>query len=252
MARDAQRAHRLDSSPAKNDGARSRTIASPITANCAHALENVHSFRYEDERRLEAAAAPKPVSVPRTGNNTQTLHGTAGADQIAVDRAARQNRLVLHSLARAQVRRRDEEPASSRSKCRCLANTIARIFATPRAEDPAALAEVMEKVPGYRAGRARSWSISWSTRRKKRDGGQHEPAADVLETLGLERARNLALTFFALNYEFSPKSAHFDWTPLWRHQISVGVVHRFHLRRARPEAQRARVRRGLCSTTSAN
>ena len=48
-------------------------------------------------------------------------------------------------------------------------------------------------------------------------------AIDALETLGLERARNLAITFFALNYE-NPKSATFDWAPLWRHQVSVGVV----------------------------
>jgi HD-like signal output (HDOD) protein len=51
-------------------------------------------------------------------------------------------------------------------------------------------------------------------------------AVDALETLGLERARNLAITFFALNYE-NPKSVAFDWTPLWRHQVSVGVVQDF-------------------------
>jgi putative nucleotidyltransferase with HDIG domain len=49
------------------------------------------------------------------------------------------------------------------------------------------------------------------------------PPVEVLETLGLERARSLAITFFTLNYE-SPKSTTFDWTPLWRHQITVGVV----------------------------
>src|SRR5476651_1048560 len=38
------------------------------------ALENVHSFRYET-KILDAPAQPKSVSVPRTGNNTQTLHG---------------------------------------------------------------------------------------------------------------------------------------------------------------------------------
>jgi putative nucleotidyltransferase with HDIG domain len=59
-------------------------------------------------------------------------------------------------------------------------------------------------------------------------GEEDEPAekmsaVDALEALGLERARNLAITFFALNYE-NPKSPTFDWTPLWRHQISVGVV----------------------------
>jgi len=55
------------------------------------------------------------------------------------------------------------------------------------------------------------------------EGAETMSAIDALETLGLERARNLAITFFALNYE-NPKSASFDWLPLWRHEVSVGVV----------------------------
>src|SRR5476651_1774343 len=38
------------------------------------ALENVHSFRYET-MPLVAPTPPKPVSVPRSENNTQTIHG---------------------------------------------------------------------------------------------------------------------------------------------------------------------------------
>ena len=38
------------------------------------ALENVHSFRYETTQ-IEAVAAPKPLCIPRSGSNTQTLHG---------------------------------------------------------------------------------------------------------------------------------------------------------------------------------
>jgi two-component system cell cycle response regulator len=40
--------------------------------------------------------------------------------------------------------------------------------------------------------------------------------------VGLERSRNLALTFFALNFELAPY-ANFDWKPLWRHQLAAGV-----------------------------
>jgi putative nucleotidyltransferase with HDIG domain len=80
----------------------------------------------------------------------------------------------------------------------------------------------MDKVPGYEP--AVHLLVNFMVNPK----GDGEPAesmsaVDALETLGLERARNLAITFFALNYE-NPKSPTFDWTPLWRHQISVGVV----------------------------
>ena len=38
------------------------------------ALENVHSFRYET-MKIEPPLPTKPLSIPRSGNNTQSLHG---------------------------------------------------------------------------------------------------------------------------------------------------------------------------------
>ena len=102
-----------------------------------------------------------------------------------------------------------------------LANTI-RDLCQPRAEEPDALAEVMDKVPGYEP--AVRLLVNFMINPNGDDpSAETMPAVDALETLGLERARNLAITFFALNYE-NPKSPVFDWTPLWRHQISVGIV----------------------------
>ena len=43
-------------------------------------------------------------------------------------------------------------------------------------------------------------------------------------TLGLERARNLAHHFFRAELREARSHPTFDWTPLWRHQIAVGVV----------------------------
>jgi hypothetical protein len=102
-----------------------------------------------------------------------------------------------------------------------LVNTI-RDLCHPRAEEPTALAEVMDKVPGYES--AVRLLVNFMINPKGEDeSAETMSAVDALETLGLERARNLAITFFALNYE-NPKSPTFDWLPLWRHQISVGVV----------------------------
>ena len=80
----------------------------------------------------------------------------------------------------------------------------------------------MDKVPGYEA--AVRLLVKFMVNPKGEDeSSESMSAVDALETLGLERARNLAITFFAYNYE-NPKSPTFDWTPLWRHQVTVGVV----------------------------
>ena len=182
------------------------------------ALENVHSFRYET-KILEEPAQLKLVSVPRTGNNTQTLHGLLAQTKQpwTVNEAKTGSSL---RLSRQQV----EEATKNRLEplqVHLLLNTI-RDLCHPRAEEPEALAEVMDKVPGYEA--AVRLLVNFMVNPKgEGESAESMSAVDALETLGLERARNLAITFFALNYE-NPKSPAFDWTPLWRHQVSTGVV----------------------------
>ncbi len=182
------------------------------------ALENVHSFRYET-MPLEAPEAPKPVSVPRTGNNTQTIHGllarTKSQWETGQGKAGASIQLSRAQVAEAKKNRL--EPL----KVDALANTL-RDLCRPRAEEPESLMEVMEKVPGYEPA-LRLLADFMVSPQDESESAANWPAAEVLETLGLERARNLGLTFFALNYE-APKSSHYDWTPLWRHQISVGIV----------------------------
>jgi serine/threonine protein kinase len=182
------------------------------------ALENVHSFRYET-LPLEAPLPPKPVSVPRTGSNTQTIHGLLARTKAQWETGQAKSGSAIQ-LSRAQVADAMEnrlEPL----KVTSLLGTL-RDLCRPRAEEPEALAEVMEKVPGYDpAVRALvNFMINPAT---EEESAANWPATDALETLGLERARSLALTFFALNYE-APKTGQFDWTPLWRHQITVGIV----------------------------
>jgi serine/threonine protein kinase len=182
------------------------------------ALENVHSFRHET-KLLEAPTQPKPVSIPRTGQNAQTLHGLLAQTKSQWIMTEPKTGSSLH-LSRAQVQdamKNRLEPL----QVQLLLNTI-RDLCHPRAEEPAALAEVMDKVPGYEA--AVRLLVNFMVNPKgEGESAESMSAVDVLETLGLARARNLAITFFALNYE-NPKSTTFDWTPLWRHQLSVGVV----------------------------
>jgi serine/threonine protein kinase len=182
------------------------------------ALENVHTFRYETTQ-LEAPQEIKAVSVPRTGHNTQTIHGLLAQTKQPWSTAETKMGSSLN-LSRTQV----EDALKNRLEpfqVHLLVNTI-RDLSHPRAEEPAALAEVMDKVPGYESA-VRALVNFMINPKGEDESAATMSAVDALETLGLERARNLAITFFALNYE-NPKSPTFDWTPLWRHQISVGVV----------------------------
>ena len=182
------------------------------------ALENVHNFRHETAP-LEAPPQAKPVSVPRTGHNAQTLHGLLVQSKSQWIISEGKTGSSLH-FSRKQV----EEAMKDRLEplqVHLLLNTI-RDLCHPRVEEPAALAEVMEKVPGYET--AVRLLVNFMVNPKgEGESAETMSPVDALETLGLERARNLAMTFFALNYE-KPKSPTFDWTPLWRHQVSVGVV----------------------------
>ncbi len=116
------------------------------------ALENVNTFRYET-MPLAAPLPPKPLSVPRAGNNTQTLHGLLAQNktQWAVSQPKSSASI---QLSRAQV----EDAMKNRLeplKVNQLVNTI-RDLCLVRSDEPEALAEVMEKVPRLRTGRARA------------------------------------------------------------------------------------------------
>jgi serine/threonine protein kinase len=183
------------------------------------ALENVHSFRYETQEIEVPEEESRHVSVPRSGNNTQTLHGLLAQGKGQWDPKEARSGSALQ-FTRQQV----EDAQRTRSEplqVDMLLNTI-RDLCHPRPEEPAALVEVMDKVSGYEAA-VRALVGFMVGENEEGVGAERMDAAEALETLGLERARNLAITFFALNYE-NPKSPTFDWTPLWRHQISVGVV----------------------------
>jgi serine/threonine protein kinase len=181
------------------------------------ALENVHSFRYETQQ-IEEPAAPRPITIPRTHNNTQTLHGLLARTKQQWDPNEAKVGASIN-ITRQNV----EENLKSRPdplQVEQLVNTI-RDLCHPRPEEPAALAEVMDKVPGFET--ATRLLAGFMIGDEDAATAANMAPEEALETLGLERARNLAITFFALNYE-NPKSPTFDWTPLWRHQISVGVV----------------------------
>jgi len=182
------------------------------------ALENVHSFRYETSP-LEAPIAPKPLSVPRYGAETQTLHGILahGHSQWAMGEEKGSQSIEITRTQVDEALKNRLEPL----KINALVPTI-RDLCRPRAEQPEALIEALEKVPGYDHA-IRSLFDFMANPETEADQGINQAPIDLIETIGDVRAHNLALTFFTLNYDWTP-SPNFDWMPLWRHQISVGIV----------------------------
>jgi HD-like signal output (HDOD) protein len=80
----------------------------------------------------------------------------------------------------------------------------------------------MTKVPGYGPTLCALADFMTGPEDESEKAARLDPM-EVLETVGLARSRHLALTFFAINYEFQ-NMAQFNWAPLWRHQVSTGVI----------------------------
>jgi hypothetical protein len=97
-----------------------------------------------------------------------------------------------------------------------------RDLCRPKEEDPDALEETLERVPGFDPALRALADFMMNPGEGDERAANMRPI-DVLETVGLERSHNLALTFFALNFDLA-KHPNFDWTPLWRHQLATGVV----------------------------
>ena len=182
------------------------------------ALANVHNFRYETTE-IELPGAPRAFSLPRRQRDTQTLHGLLSKTRTpwpTTDNPAAGSLQFSRAQVFEAMKTRMEPLKVNR-----LVDTL-RELCQPRADEPAALAEAMQQVPGY--GPAVCALVDFMTNpATDAEKAVRQDPVEVLETLGLERGRKLALTFFALNYEY-PKATQFDWTPLWRHQISVGIV----------------------------
>ena len=108
------------------------------------ALENVGSFRYET-MPLQAPEPPKPLSVPRTGYSTETLHGllarSKGQWQIS-DRSA-----ASIQLSRKQV----EEALKNRPEPLKIDKILPSLkgLCVDRSDDIDSLTVAMEQVPGF-------------------------------------------------------------------------------------------------------
>ncbi len=80
----------------------------------------------------------------------------------------------------------------------------------------------MDKVPGYESA-VRLLVKFMINPNGDDDSSERMSAVEASKTLGLERARNLAIHLLRPQLR-KPESPTFDWTPLWRHQITVGIV----------------------------
>jgi serine/threonine protein kinase len=181
------------------------------------ALENVNNFRYETGP-ITALLPPKPFSKPRSGQNAVTLHGlltTGKTKWEAIDTKGGSIRIARQQVIDGMETRLEPLKVTGLLP-------IIRDLCRPAAEDPEALVETLERVPGFDSAVRALADFMMNPQEGDERAAAMRPL-DVLETVGIERSQSLALTFFALNYEL-PKYPNFDWTPLWRHQLACGIV----------------------------
>jgi serine/threonine protein kinase len=184
------------------------------------AFEHVQDFRWEEEAVAHVAPErPITLALPRSGQDSQTLHGILARTKSPwTVQEQKSSGMLQHTRAAVlDAMKTRLEPL----KVDALVGTLGELCQT-RIEDPSSLAEAMEKVPGYAEAVRALYDFMTNSAAETAAPTPPKPV-DLLETIGLERGRYLALTFFALNYEV-PQATQFDWTPLWRHQLAVGVM----------------------------
>jgi len=181
-------------------------------ADLMTALGQVDTFSYETVRLVPPDA--KPLVKPRGQATPESLYGLLRqsgsmwqSDTMSMDQTNLNRAKVLDSLKeRAEPLRLDAMTATLQD----MANN-----AEGERED---MLDAFEKLPGFFDG-ANQLAVFMEP---PEQGTEHHPE-DVLDILGLTRTRQLALTFFALKYEYKP-ARQFDWTPLWNHLIATGCI----------------------------
>lgn len=187
-------------------------------AELREAMSYIDGFRYEAAHPVvgEISDAPKSIVSPRHNYNARLLHGllrersadwAEGSDNAAQKYSRNQ---VLDAL------KKPLQPLS----LDIIVHTIDELC-HPAEGDIDDLLSAMQKLPGLRPS-----LLNVAKFLAGADAANVATDEEVLETLGMTRARNLALVSFMLNYETKP-AALFDWRPLWQHQASCGLMMEF-------------------------
>ncbi len=192
------------------------------------ALTNVNNFYYEPKKTsLNATGdgnSSRAFSVPRTAYNVANLHGLLSPSApdwvVSKDHVPRS---APTSINRAKVIRSISDRMEPMQVSQ-MAHTI-KDLCTAKKDSPRDLIYAMEKVPGYDyAVRSLAHFMVPQAPTYNAHGEPVIPEPmEVLETLGFERGRNLALTFYSLNYEMGTHRQ-FEFFSLWRHQLAVAII----------------------------
>jgi serine/threonine protein kinase len=177
------------------------------------ALGGVDHFIYETIRLTPPP--PKPLVVPRRNVNRESLHGIL----TTTTQTWRSGSGASHAQVK-QTREQVFEAIKERQEPLSISPMLGTLhdLCRPAEGDPDDMFDAFERVPGFYDAAARVAQFMATA-----TGDEIHDAEDVLEVLGLVRARSLALSFFSLNFEWKPPSR-FDWRPAWQHLIATGML----------------------------
>jgi serine/threonine protein kinase len=189
------------------------------------ALSNVNSFNYEPRQfGLSSSSSARILSTPRTGFNISNLHGLLSPN--APDWVVKKENVPRNSTTSISKTKFLKAMTAKMEVLQVtqMVHTIKNLC-QPKKDNPKDLIYAMENVPGYDYA-VRSLA-DFVYPQAPTYNAQGEPVVpepmQILETLGFERARNLAGTFYSLNYEMGTHNQ-FEFFSLWRHQLAVTTV----------------------------
>lgn len=176
------------------------------------ALDQVDTFTYETVKLVAPAA--QPIVTPRSNAKPETLYGLMQDSASGWYTKARN--ADVSQITRAKVLdglKERKDPL----RVDAMVGTLADL-ANAADGDPDDMLDAFEKLPGF-------WEAAYALAvfMEPPEKDEELVAQDVLATLGLPRARQLALAYFALRFEWK-ESREFNWTPLWNHLLATGSI----------------------------
>jgi HD-like signal output (HDOD) protein len=183
------------------------------------AIRQVEKYRYETQAIItpsdEEVEIPVPVQ-PRSQIPAHLLYGLLSASNSEWARV--KSNAVSTTYTHTQVIATFKEKNNNKPLAVEGLVTSLRDLCFQKEGDFNDMLQSMEEIPGLRDS---IFQLAYFVAQD--EAGEVTDDEIALETIGLVRARNLALFHFSLAFEWHPIRS-FDYHPLWQHQLATALI----------------------------